>query len=287
MAPRRLVCPGLLGYSRDVDRESGSNPPAAGPAASPPPAGPPPRRPAPGSRPAAGGISADPRLTVWIRRAIFVLVVGVAISIWVGWRWGLTAAAAVAILDMIYQSKAMAPIPAEVGATAAQRKTRRRLAALRRSGYVALNGRAIPDSDEVIDHLVIGPAGIFSVDSEQWDKRLPVRMTSGSAKRSDSLYHGPYSQLDRLAHARWEAAQASRLISAELGEPVGVTPAMVIYGPELHWGIVKLRGVEVFSGKRVRKFFRTENRATRGAHLAADAIHEVREAAERVLPPAR
>jgi len=287
MARPRLVCPGALGYSRDVDRESGPNPPAAGPAAPQAAADPPPRRAAPGARPAANGISADPRLTVWIRRAIIMLVVGVGVSIWAGWRFGLSAAAAVAIIDTIYQSRAMAQIPAEVGATSAQRKTRRRLAGLRRAGYVALNARAIPGSDQVIDHLVIGPAGVFSVDSEQWDKRLPVRMTSGSAKRADSLYHGPYSQLDRLAHARWEAAQATRLISAELGEPVGVTPAMVIYGPDIQWHVATLRGVEVLSGKRVGKFFRNQKRAARGRHLDPDVVHEVCEAAGRVLPPAR
>jgi hypothetical protein len=272
-----------------VDRDPGPNPPAAGPAAPQAPASPPPRRPASSPRsaprPAAGGLSADPRLTVWIRRAVIALVVGVAIAIWVGWRWGLTAAAAVAILDMIYQSKATGLIPAEVGASAAQRKTRRQLAKLRRAGFETLNARAIPDSDEVIDHLVIGPAGVFSVDSEQWDKRLPLRVTGGSAKKSGILYHGPYSQQDRLAHARWEAAQASRLISAELGEPVEVRPAMVIYGPDFHLGVVTLRGVEVFSGKKVVQFFRNQKRAARGDHLGEDEIHEVYEAAERVLPP--
>jgi hypothetical protein len=209
----------------------------------------------------------------------------VAISIWVGWRWGLTAAAAVAILDMIYQSKAMAPIPAEAGASSAQRKTRRQLAKLRRAGFVILNARAIPDSDQVIDHLVIGPAGVYSVDSEQWDKRLPIRVTGGSAKKSGLLYHGPYSQQDRLAHARWEAAQATRLIGTELGEPVEVRPAMVIYGPDFNLGVVTLRGVEVFSGKKVVNFFRNQNRASRGDHMGEDEISEVYEAAERVLPP--
>jgi hypothetical protein len=287
MARSRLVGSGLLAYSRDVDRETGGQPPAAGPAAAEAAAGPPPQRSAPPARPAAGGISADPRLSVWIRRAIVAGVVGVAVGIWAGWRWGLSAAAAVAILDTIYQSRAMAQIPAEAGATAAQRKTRRRLAGLRRAGYTALNGRAIPDSDEIIDHLVIGPAGVFSVDSEQWDKRLPVRVTGGSPKKSGILYHGPDSQMDRLAHARWEAAQASRLISAELGEPVGVTPAMVIYGPEITWHVITLRGVEVFGGNWVRKFFRTQKKATRGDHLSSEEIHEVYEAAQRVLPPAR
>jgi hypothetical protein len=270
-----------------VDRETGPKPPAAGTtAAAAEPADPPIRRAAAGPRPPAAGLSADPRLTVWIRRAVIALVVGVAIAIWAGWRWGLTAAAAVAVLDTIYQSKAMAPIPAEVGATSAQRKTRRRLTALRRAGYVVLNARAIPDSDEVIDHLVIGPAGVFSVDSEQWDRRLPVRVTGGSAKKSGILYHGPYSQQDRLAHARWEAAQATRLLGAALTDPVEVKAAMVIYGPEIQWGVANLRGVEVFSGKRVRKFFRNQNRVTRGDHLDDEEIHDIYEAAERVLPPA-
>jgi hypothetical protein len=283
---RVLVCLWPLGYSRDVDRETGPKPPAAGTTAAAAPADPPPRRSAPPARPPVAGLSADPRLTVWIRRAVIALVVGVAVAIWPGWRWGLTAAAAVAILDTIYQSKAMALIPAEAGATSAQRKTRRRLTTLRRAGYVALNARAIPDSDQVIDHLVIGPAGIFSVDSEQWDRRLPVRVTGGSGKKTGILYHGPYSQQDRLAHARWEAAQATRLIGAELQEPVEVKPAMVIYGPEIQWGVATLRGVEVFSGKRVRKFFRNQNRVTRGDHLDEEEIHAVCEAAERVLPPA-
>jgi hypothetical protein len=280
-----LVCLWPLGYCRDVDRETGPKPAAAGPAASAGPAGSPSRRSAPPARPPAGGLSADPRLTVWIRRAVIALVVGVALAIWAGWRWGVTVAAVVAILDTIYQSKAMAPIPAEAGATSAQRKTRRRLAALQRAGYVALNARAIPDSDEVIDHLVIGPGGVFSVDSEQWDRRLPVRVTGGSAKKTGILYHGPYSQQDRLAHARWEAAQAARLIGAELQEPVEVKAAMVIYGPEIHW-VATLRGVDVFSGKRVRKFFRNQNRAMRGDHLDEEEIQAVYEAAERALPPA-
>jgi hypothetical protein len=234
------------------------------------------------TRPAAG-ISADPRLTAWIRRAVIALVIGVGVSIWGSWRWGLTAAVFVAVLDTIYQSRVMAPIPAEAGATAAQRKTRRHLAPMRRSGYLTLNARAITGSDQVIDHLVIGPSGIWSIDSEQWDKRLPVRFM-GSDKKG-ALYHGPYSQLDRLAHARWEASEASRLLSADLGDHVMVRPAMAIYGPDIRWGVANLRGVEVFSGPKLRKFFRAQTRATRGDHLDAEEIAMISEAADRVLPP--
>ena len=62
-----------------------------------------------------------------------------------------------------------------VQVTTAQRRTRRRLFLLRPAGYVALHRRAIPGSDSVIDHLVIGPGGVFALDSERWDRRLPVR----------------------------------------------------------------------------------------------------------------
>jgi len=145
-----------------VDRDTRLEPQAAAgteEAPSPDPA----PQPRPDRRSVPALMSADPRLTVWIRRAVMALVVGVGLAIWVGWRWGLTGAALVAVLDTLYQSKAMAPVPAEARATSAQRKTRRRLAGLRTSGYVTLNARGIPDSDQQIDHLVVGPSGIYAI----------------------------------------------------------------------------------------------------------------------------
>ena len=54
--------------------------------------------------------------------------------------------------------------------TGAQRRTRRQLAKLARAGYRAMNGSLIPESEEQIDDLVVGPAGVFAIDSEAWDK---------------------------------------------------------------------------------------------------------------------
>ena len=209
--------------------------------------------------PAGPGLLADPRVPVWIRRTIFALVVGGALTLWQDWRWGLTAAALIAIVDTVYQSKAMSPIPADVRALSARRRTRHRLAMLRPSGYLALHERTIPGTDSIIDHLVIGPAGVFAVDSERWDRRLPVRTTAGGKGASGVLYHGPFSQSPRLAHARWEAAMAASLIGAELGQEIDVSAVMVIYGPTVPWGVATLRDVDVFSGSRIRKFFRRQS----------------------------
>jgi hypothetical protein len=64
-----------------------------------------------------------------------------------------------------------------------------------------------------------------------------------------------------------------------------VTPAMAIYGPAIPWDIATLRGVQVFSGSTIRKFFRKQNKATRGEHLDEQEISEIYAAAERALPP--
>jgi hypothetical protein len=231
------------------------------------------------------GLAADPRLPVWIRRAIIAIILAVIVSLWQSWRWGLTAAAAFAIFDTIYHSKTMSLIPAAARVTSAQRRTRRRLLLVRPHGYMAVHARTIPGSDSVIDHLVIGPAGVIALDSERWDRRLPVRTVASDSAAGPVLYHGPFSQKERLAHARWEAAQASRLLSAELGRQVTVRPAMVIYGPTIPWAVATLRGVDVFSGRSIGGYFRSRNRISRSAgRLTWEQAGEIYNAAQRALP---
>ena len=223
---------------------------------------------------------ADPRMPIWIRRAVMAAAAGIVVGIFLDWRFGLTAAAVVAILDTIHRSRTTAVIPAAVRVTSAQRRTRRRLLWARRSGYLTLNGRAIPGTNCIIDHLVVGPAGVFAVDSERWDRRLPLRATQGG-----HLYHGPYSQTDRLKHAQMEAAMAAQLISQSLGRKQRIRPAMVIYGPTVPWTVARISGVDVFSGRRLRKYLRTQARARREQRLTREEIERIHAAAETALPP--
>jgi len=216
----------------------------------------------------------------WIRRAALASVAGIIAGIWLNWRIGLTVAALVAIADTIYHSKSTSVIPAAVRVTAAQRRTQRRLVVLRPAGFMALNARSIPGSDSVIDHLVIGPTGVYAVDSEYWDRRLPIRASSGNV-----LYHGPTSKKERLVHARWEAAQAARLVGGVLAQELSVQPVMVIYGPKIPWAVASLRGVDVLGGGLVRKYFRRQARANRQPRLTAAQISRIYEAAAGVLPP--
>ncbi|MGO8961383.1 MAG: nuclease-related domain-containing protein [Streptosporangiaceae bacterium] len=264
-----------------MDRETGPEPTPTGSAA---PAEGPQGFPAP-SRGTMAGLAADPRLPIWARRAIVSLLVLLIFTLWQNWRIGLTAAALVAIADTIYQSKTMSLIPAAARAHSAQRRSKRRLFVARSVGYLAVHAYIIPGTDSVIDHLVIGPGGVYALDSERWDRRLPVRTVASDSAAGPLLYHGPFSQKSRLAHARWAAAQASTLLSAELGRQIEVRPAMVIYGPTVPWAVTNLRGVDVFSGRKLIRYFRTRRRAAGIPPLTWEQAGEIYYAAQRSLPP--
>jgi Nuclease-related domain len=242
------------------------------------------RRPGPGGgtsvRPALSGLARDPRMPIWVGRFVLAAAAGVAVGILVDWRLGLTVAVVLAILHTVYRSRATAIVPGAVRVTSAQRRTRRRLGRLTRAGYRTLHARAVPGRDGIIDHLVIGPAGVFAIDSERWDRRLPVRATQG-----EQLFHGPYSQTGRLRHAQLAAAQAARLIGAGLDRDLRVRPAMVIYGPRVPWTVARISGVDVFSGRRLRRYLRAQAKATRSQRLEDAEIERVYATAARALPP--
>lgn len=234
----------------------------------------------PAASAALASFAHDPRVPLWVQRLVLAAIAGIVLTIVLDWRFGVTAAAVIAIADTIYRSRTTAVVPAALRVTSAQRRTRRRLGRLSHAGYRALHGRAVPGTRCVIDHLVIGPAGAFAVGSERWDRRLPVRATQGG-----QLYHGPFDKADRLTQAQRAAEEASRVVSAVLGRHLTVRPAMVIYGPTVPWSVVRIRGVDVFCGRRLGKYLRKETKASRAARLDAGEIERIHSAAAHVLPP--
>jgi nuclease-like protein len=224
----------------------------------------------------------DPRLPWWIRRVVLTATAATLLTVVLDWRAALTGALVTAAADTLYCGRVSAVIPPTVRVSSAQRRTRRRLGRLSASGYLSLHARVIPGSGSVIDHLVAGPAGVYVIDSQRWDRRLPVRATQGA-----QLFHGPFDQSGRVRHARWEADQAAMLLGEALGQPVTVRPAMVIYGPTVPWVVAKIGGVDVFGGRRLRKYLRRESGASRGRQLGERQIELIHAVAAQALPPAR
>ncbi len=230
-------------------------------------------------RPLGGRIS-DPQIQRWMVRAGAAAVLGLLFAIVFEIRVGLAVAVLTVIGDIVRRSRQHSSVEAWRKPSVAERKTERQLRGLEKAGYRTLHARAVPRdeegvSDGQIDHLVIGPTGVYAIDSEKWDRRLPVRALSHR-----KLFLGPFNKKERLDEARWEADQASKLISAELGYEVPVQPSLAIYGPAISWKVLMVRDVDVYSGGRARNYLRRRPKI-----LTATDIDHIYRAAERVLPP--
>jgi hypothetical protein len=226
-------------------------------------------------------LSADPRRRVWVWRAVIAVAILVGLSIPGYWLLGLTLAVLVVIADTIIRSRRVFAGPAAVRQAAARRSTCRQLDKLERAGYRAVHDIAIPGTEDQIDHLVMGPAGVFAIDSEAWDKRLPVRTRNGR-----QLWHGPFSMKDRLEHARGEAEWAATRLSGALGSPVTVRPSMAVYGPKIHWDVATIRDVDVFSGPRLRRYLRRVARDGDTRLLSDGEVERIDKAARTAFPQA-
>jgi hypothetical protein len=227
-----------------------------------------------------GGLVGDPQIRRWIRRSAAAAAVGLLVAVVFDIRVGLTVAVLVVILDVVRRNRTESSVEAWRKPSVAERKTERQLRGMEKSGYRALHARAVPRDDEgvsdgQIDHLVIGPTGVYAVDSEKWDKRLPVRAMSHR-----KLFLGPFNKKERLDEARWESEQASRLISGELGYEVPVQPSLAIYGPAISWKVLMVRDVDVYSGGRARNYLRRRPKI-----LTSTDIDRIYDAAQRMLPP--
>lgn len=230
---------------------------------------------APIERASVRSLLQQPRFRRMRNRALLAIPVGVVVGILVGdWRVGVTAGVIAAILDTVYRARSNSTVPAWRRASIAERRTEAQLRKLERNGYRTLHARAIPDSEAQIDHLVVGPTGVYAVDSEKWDKRLPVRVQMGK-----KLFHGPFDMKPRLTEAKWEASRASELISEAYGKEISVVPSLAIYGPPVPWKIMTIRGVDVYEGARARKWITKRERALTKAEI--DRLHDI---AAQVLP---
>ena len=124
---------------------------------------------------------------------------------------------------------------------AGERRTARLLDPLERHGWVVLHDLAVPGSRANIDHLALGPGGIFVVDSKQYRGRLQL---DGSGR----LWHGRYPLAPTLQAVSFEADQAALVLS---DPDVVVVPVMAIHGTQVPWGKVVMDGVPVVAARRL------------------------------------
>ena len=129
---------------------------------------------------------------------------------------------------------------------AGERRTARLLGPLERQGWAVLHDLALPGSRANLDHLVIGPGGVFVIDSKQYRGRLQL-------DPSGRLWHGRYPLAPTLRAVYFEADQAA-LVLPDPG--VAVVPIVAVHGAQVPWGKVVIDGVPVVAARRLPSMLR-------------------------------
>src|SRR5512132_2441286 len=120
-----------------------------------------------------------------------------------------------------------------------ERHTARLLRRLVRDGFVIFHDLAVPGSDVNVDHLVIGPTGVFVIDSKQW--------TGQVHQSADGLaWHNDY-RLDRtLEIVGWETETVGRLLGTR------ATALLCVHRAQVQGGALHAQGVAIMSANRLR-----------------------------------
>jgi hypothetical protein len=148
---------------------------------------------------------------------------------------------------------------------AGERRTARLLTALERQGWAVLHDLALPGSRANLDHLVIGPGGVFVIDSKQYQGRLQL-------DASGRLWHGRYPLGSTLHAVSFEADQAAQI----LPDPgVVVLPIVAVHGAQVPWGKVVMSGVPVVPARRLPSMLRALP-AVLGPERVADLADQAR-----------
>jgi len=127
-----------------------------------------------------------------------------------------------------------------------ERRTARVLAGLERHGWSVLHDLAVPGSRANIDHLVIGPGGVFVIDSKQYRGRLQF-------DQSGRLWHGRYPLAPALRAVSFEADRTALVLT---DPDVVVVPIMAVHGTQVPWGKVVADGVPVVAAPRLPSMLR-------------------------------
>ena len=127
-----------------------------------------------------------------------------------------------------------------------ERRTARLLAGLERHGWAVLHDLAVAGSRANLDHLVIGPAGVFVSDSKQYCGRLRL-------DPSGRLWHGRYPLAPTLRAVSFEADQAALVLT---DPDVVVVPIVAVHGAQVPWGKVVTDGVPVVAARRLPSMLR-------------------------------
>jgi hypothetical protein len=184
------------------------------------------------------------------RRAALPLVVGTAVivmlAVFLGFQsLGVPVASVASVAVGLVFLYALYRLPFEslmwAKGAEGERKTAAFLEPLLDAGFVVLYNRQIPGEQGDIDSLVIGPTGVFPIETKNWGHRLEVR--------NDRLYVGDYDRTSVVKQVYRLALAVQVALGEELTKQrVTVTPVICAVGGMARFDRMA-GGVHVTEGK--------------------------------------
>jgi hypothetical protein len=149
--------------------------------------------------------------------------------------------------------------------------------ALGKYGYTVLDGRAVPGQAS-IDHLVIGPGGVWIVDNEAWPPDIEI------ARYGSRLFLGERSGLVVAKGLTDAASSLAVLLSRESGVDVSVSSMLAVHGGTIlsgdqPRGTLTAEGVTLAYPRRLPRWMLTHDTAT----LTDEQIELLGRTAARIL----
>jgi len=157
-----------------------------------------------------------------------------------------------------------------------ERKTAAALEPLRAEGFVILHDRKVTGYGGNLDHLVIGPTGLWAVETKNLAGKVVIH--------GDTLRVGGHRR-DKIID---QVKQEATIIQVVLGESLAarglrVTPVICLHRGELPFFNKSVRGVRLASGRQLIKMLRSGNQVLSASEVEALA----READELLMPAVR
>jgi hypothetical protein len=153
-------------------------------------------------------------------------------------------------------------------------RTARLLEPLRAEGFAILHDRLIPGGRANIDHIVIGPPGVFVVETKSFAGDLRIR-------RGD-VYVSGRRRTAIVEEAKREASALHSALAPEL-EALGlsVIPVVCVHRARLPWSGAEAGEVSIVSGRELIKRLRKAP-----ARIDEEEVYRLTKAATRRLSPA-
>jgi hypothetical protein len=130
---------------------------------------------------------------------------------------------------------------------AGERHVARLLEPLVRQGWGVSHDLRVPGSKANIDHVVVGPPGIFAIDTKHYRGRLRL-------SHDGLLWHGRTFLAPALSATRWEADKLQARVGAA---DVAVVPIVAVLGAVVPFGQVTSMDVTVIPVRRLPGLLRS------------------------------